>query len=160
MRFSGVLVCALLGGCTTSPEYTLISQSEREFSQVYDAPDLSRSEIYDGSLRWIAENFKSAKSVLEYQNPTDGVMIGNGAINYPCAGLDCVGKGEWRVKFTMKVETKDGKFKTDFKNLVLSLSDGGEVPVQTKADLDAIKPVLLNFGNEMKHSFVSNKSDW
>ena len=164
-----VAVAVGLSGCVTSPVDMPINPSDREFSQIYDVPNMSKGQIYEGSLKWIAENFKSAKSVIEYQNAADGVLIGNGMINYPCAGFECIGKASWRVKFTMKVETKDGKFKTDFKNLLLDMpatvSEFGsypamELPIQTRGDLDAVKPKLLEFGDEMKSSFTASRSDW
>jgi len=165
-----VLALAIgLAGCALSPADKPIAQSEREFSQVYDIPGVSKGEIYEGSLKWIAENFKSAKSVIEYQNPTDGVVIGNGIINYPCSSFECIGKASWRVKFTMKLETKDGKFKTEFKNLLIDMpatvSEFGsypamEVPIQLRGDLDAIKPKLILIGDELKAGLSKKSSDW
>ncbi|MNY79726.1 hypothetical protein D3C86_2204890 [compost metagenome] len=69
----------------------------------------------------------------------------------------------------MKVETKDGKFKTDFKNLLLDIPavvnqfgsyPAMETPIQTQGDLDAVKPKLLEFGNQIKSSLTTDNPDW
>ena len=59
-----VAVAVGLSGCVTSPADMPINPSDREFSQIYDVPNMSKGQIYEGSLKWIAENFGySEKSV-------------------------------------------------------------------------------------------------
>lgn len=158
-----------LTGCAMSPVEMPVNQSDLVFSQVYEAPGIAKEAIYEGSLKWMAENFKSAKSVIEYQNSGDGTVIGNGTINYPCDGFDCVAKASWRVKFTMKIETKDGRFKTDFKNLLIDMpattSAFGsypdmEVPIRLQGDLNAVKPQLLKIGKEIAASLSTKSTSW
>ena len=165
----GAVAAVSLTGCVSAPADKPVNPADTEFAQVYDAPGMSKGQIYEGTLKWIAENFKSAKSVIEYQNANDGVLIGNGMLNYPCNSFDCIGKAAWKVKFIMKVETKDGKFKTDFKNLLLDIPavvnqfgsyPAMETPIQTQGDLDAVKPKLLEFGNQIKSSLTTDNPDW
>ena len=98
-------------------------------------------------------------------------MIGNGIIQYPCNGMECLAKNDWKVPFTIKVEMKDQKFKISFTNIKLSwpasynsgvISPAYDGPINTQEDMNKIKPVLLKFGDDIMASMNSNKSksDW
>lgn len=110
---------------------------------------------------WIAETFKSAKAVIEYENKNDGTIIGNGVIDYPCEGLECFGTSRWRVPFTMRVDTKDDRFRLTFTNVNLELPPpyytAGGSPVTLQGDWDAIKPRLLAFGDQLASSISKGK---
>src|SRR5699024_3353670 len=81
------------------------------FQRVVEAPGNSRDEIYSGTKIWIAENFKSAKAVIELDSKEDGLLIGNGRTAYPCDGSDCFGTGGQTVSFTMRVDMQDDRFR-------------------------------------------------
>ncbi|MBD1584880.1 hypothetical protein [Pseudoalteromonas sp. S16_S37] len=66
---------------------------------------------------------------------------------------------------------KDQKFRISFSNIKLSWpasysagisSPAYDGPINSKADMDAIKPVLLKFGDEILASIGSSKNegDW
>lgn len=160
----------ILTGCA-GQAYQTATQTELNPSQVFDSQGNSKDKIYSSAKMWIAENFKSAKSVIEYDNPSDGVIIGNGRIPYPCEGMECMGKGLWMVDFTMKIEAKDNRFKTSFSNLTLelpmttgtySVAYTEKVPVSKSSDASRINLKLLNFGNEIKQYINrgSSSSSW
>ena len=158
LAFVGIFVsgCAGLEGLEEAPE------SERTFERIVEVPGASKDRIFESTKVWIAQNFTSAKAVLEYENKTEGRIVGNGVINYPCSdGMECLGKGDWKVKFTMQVDIKEQKFKLTFSNLVLSapptytttfVLSGFERPVWQKGDLNSIKPALLKFGDRLATS--------
>lgn len=149
-----------------------ITEEDRTVVQVFDAPGYTKQQIFAGTKMWIASNFKSAKAVLEYEDAAEGTLIGNGVIPYPCKGLmGCLAKADWRVPFTMRVETKDGRFRLTFTNIHLAWdarysagisTPAEDFPVHQRGDLDAIRPVLLEFGDRIKASLSSAKTndDW
>jgi hypothetical protein len=156
-------------GCTGMQQ---ITEADRTFERIVPAPGHSKDEIYDSVKMWIAENFRSAKAVIEYDNKVAGTIIGNGNMKYPCSGLDCIAKNNWTVPFTMRVDTKDEKFRLTFSNLKVSwppsynatvgYQKGHTGPVNTKGDFDAIKPRLLALGEQILSSInngVTN-SNW
>ncbi|MBG32959.1 DUF4468 domain-containing protein [Alcanivorax jadensis] len=163
------LITGLLVGCASMQP---VADEDRTFDRVVEAPGHSKDDIYTATKVWIAENFKSAKSVIELDSKEDGIIIGNGVIPYPCSGMDCMAKSDWSVPFTMRVDIKDSKFKIGFSNIKLSwppsynsvtgASSGHEGPVSTQGDMDKIKPILLGFGDEILSSVNSHKSnsDW
>lgn len=163
-----VLIVFALAGCAGMQP---VKEEDRTFATVVETPGHSRDQIYNSVKIWIAENFRSAKSVIELDSKEEGIIIGNGIINYPCSGMDCMAKHDWKVPFTMRVDMKDEKFRLSFSNIKLSWpasynsgisSPAYNGPVNSQGDMDAIKPVLLKFGDEIKASIGSSKnsSDW
>lgn len=146
-----------------------LTEEEKTFSQVYEAPGLTKDQLFAASKMWIAQNFKSAKAVIEYENKDEGVIIGNGNMQYPCGkGFTCMLKADWRTPFTMKVETKDGKIRLTFSNIHLAWpasyrsgisTSAADFPIRDRDDLDKIKPELLKFGEQIVASAGQVKSD-
>lgn len=161
-------VALVMSGCAGMQP---VAEADRTFDRVVEAPSYSKDQIYTSTKIWIAENFKSAKSVIELDSKEDGIIIGNGIIQYPCSGMECLAKSDWKVPFTMRVDMKDQKFKIRFSNIKLSWpasyssgisSPAYDGPVNSQGDMDVIKPVLLKFGDEILASMNSSKSksDW
>lgn len=154
----------LVSGCAGMEP---VSEADNTITQVYDATGIRKDQMFDLTKIWIAENFRSAKSVIEYENKSDGMVIGNGVIPYPCSGLGCAGRGDWTVPFTMKVEMKDDKFRLTFLNIrmkwpALQYRGAYDGPVRVKAEMDEIKPKLLNLGDQLAESMRKNtiKTNW
>jgi hypothetical protein len=137
---------------------------EAPFEKIFEAPGNSKDQIFDGSKVWIAEKFRSAKAVLEYENKEAGTIIGNGMIPYPCSGWKCMGASGWKVMFTMRVDIKDQRFRLTFSNFrVLGSVPGpnGE-PIGTESSYNNVMNVLIAYGDEMLSSFARDKKkdDW
>lgn len=146
MRY--LFLVLLFVGCTK------ILDADRTLESVYEAPSMTKDQIYSLTKIWIAENFRSAKAVIEYDNKEEGTLIGNGVINYPSSGFDSMIKGDWKATFTMRVDVKDNKFKLTFSNIGLILPGQAgarpyDGPVGQKSDLDKIKAKLQTLGPEI-----------
>ena len=148
-----------------------LTEEDRKTEQVYEVPDQTRDQVFSAARMWIAENFKSAKAVIEYENRDEGTIIGNGVVQYPCKGMACMLKADWTVPFTMRVDTKDGKFRLTFTNIHLAWparyssgirTDAADFPVRRQSDMDIIRPKLLAMGDEIKAQIESGKTsnDW
>lgn len=148
-----------------------LTDQDRTFVEVFQAPGFTKQQVYAGAKIWIAENFRSAKAVTEYDNAEEGVIVGNGNIPYPCKGIKCLATSDWRINFTMKVEAKDERFRLTFTNLRLSwpssYSSGFRTPahddvIYQRSDLDLVRPKLLAFGPEMAASLgiARASEDW
>ena len=155
-----LMVCLMVGfmvGCAGMQPAT-----ETRIEKVIQVQGHKKDFIYDSVRMWIAEYFKSAKRVIEYEDKKTGTIIGNGTIKYPCQGIECMAEGvqNWITLFTMRVDVKDDKFRITFMNLNYS-SGSWERPI-TKSALAAIKPKLLSFGDEIKLYVEQNssKKDW
>lgn len=161
----------LLGasGLAEAKRPTPVADGERTVVQVFDAAGHTRDEIFSASKMWIAENFRSAKAVVEYEDRGEGTIVGNGVIAYPCTGgFACrIRADAWSVGFTMKVESKDDRFRLTFTNVVLKLPSSAygpahDEPVEWKEDMDNIRAKLLEFGPQIvaQLSEAQTSSDW
>jgi hypothetical protein len=126
-------------------------QSDLTITRVVQAPDYTKAEIYAATKIWIAQNFNSAKAVIELDDRDRGQIIGNSILPYPCSGMDCVAKEGWKVRVTMRVDMKDGRFKITFSNLRIIFpprrgDPGGEHPLRTQGTLNDVRPMLLEIG--------------
>lgn len=170
----GIAIAALL--LTASPLVEAkrpepLTEEQRTVSQIYEVPGVTRDQLFVAARMWVAQNFKSAKAVIEYESKDDGTIIGNGNITYPCSGLKCMVTTDWRVNFTMKIECKDGKIRLTFTNINLtwpaSYSSGISVPahdgpVSKPQDMERIRPELLKLGESLVASVgqAGSEDDW
>ncbi|MFK3846638.1 DUF4468 domain-containing protein [Stenotrophomonas sp. NPDC078853] len=126
------------------------------FQKVFDATGMSKEAIYGAGRQWIAENFRSSKAVIEYEDVAEGVIIGQANMPYPCASaMECLGKPDWTVRFTMRMEAREGRFRLTFTNVRLhwpaKVNAGVAQPefegaVRRERDLEKIRPKLEAFG--------------
>ena len=88
---------------------------DRSMQKVHDI-DLTKNEIYDISLEWMARTFFDNKEVIELKDKDNGKIIGkgitmfSGKIGWFSAKIPC--------RFTLMVEAKDNKYRTTYNNLV------------------------------------------
>ena len=94
----------LLAGCVTGPP---LAEKELQYQEVVEI-DADQATIYNKSLQWMAEGFRSAQDVIQYKDEGEGVIIGKGsvAVTYTFA--------PYPTHFTLKIEAKDGRYRVTF----------------------------------------------
>ena len=161
MRVVAMLLSAVLAmGCATAADFAYLDQP---VSKVYEVK-ADKARIFSVGRQWIAENFRSAKAVVEYEDQETGTLIGTGYIPYPCAGdsWECSTQRQvLKLLFTMRMDTKDGKFRLEFTNLKVS-SQYGEVGQMRKSDVPMAERALLAFGDQISNrlSDQQKSADW
>ena len=125
-----------------------------------------KNQIYERSKIFIAENFKSAKAVIEYDNKEQGTLIGNGNVMYPCGNFfTCGALKNVRITFQMRIDVKDEKIRITFNNILAYFppragqrypayvppSEGSERPLSDEEYNDS-KPKLI----ELAHSLIES----
>lgn len=147
---------ALLAGCAGMMP---VATEELTFETVIEAPGQSEDQLFTATKTWIAENFRSAKAVIEYDNREEGTLIGNGVIPMPCTGLGCLGMESWNVPFTMRVDTKPGKFRLTFTNVrATSPATGPSGVAPSQSQFVLIKEKLMGYGPEILAHAEASKS--
>jgi hypothetical protein len=116
-RWLAVPFVATLSGCAGMQQ---ARESDLTITRVIQAPGYTQAQIYASTKIWIAQNFNSAKAVIELDDKDRGQIIGNGILPYPCSAMDCLAKGDWKVHVTIRVDMKDQRFKITFDNLRIS----------------------------------------
>jgi len=102
------VVCSLFSACAN---LQVVPPEQRSIQKVHEI-NLTKNEIYDKSLEWMAQAFHDSKSVIELKDRENGKIIGKGMTSFTnvVAEIPC--------RFTMVLETKDGKYRTSYNNFV------------------------------------------
>lgn len=177
MRIMIALLLAIIA-VTVSPNLEArksqpLNEEERKVAEVFEAEGYSADQIFQGIRMWIAESFESADAVIEYENREEGIVIGNGTMAYPCeGGFTCrIRASSWKVKFTMRAEARDGRFRLTFSNVMLAYPTyrnmgvsmaAYDEPVKDRTDMENIREKLLELGPSIASSLQASASseDW
>jgi hypothetical protein len=134
---------------------------ERSMQKVHEI-DLTKNEIYDVSLEWMARTFFDNKEVIEIKDRENGKIISKGIVMFK-------GKIGWfsadiPCRFTMTLEAKDSKYRTTYNNFVAlhGESQSRPVPLEEKAHVDAVKAKLAVVDEDLFGYLKKSKSnpDW
>jgi hypothetical protein len=74
---------------------------------------VTKDDIFDRTLRWTAQNFRSAKDVIDYQDKPSGTIIAKGII--PNVDYGAMVKGD--LHFTLTIDCRDGKARYNYTNI-------------------------------------------
>jgi hypothetical protein len=154
----GVLSVTVLASCASMP---VAPMEERSVQKVHEI-DLTKNEIYDISLEWMARTFYDNKEVIEIKDKENGKIISKGIVRFK-------GKIGWfsadiPCRFTLTVEAKDNKYRTTYNNFVAlhGESQSRPVPLEEKAYVDAVKAKLAIIDEDLFGYLKKYKSnpDW
>lgn len=124
--------------------------------------DLTRNEIYDLSLEWMAKTFFDTREVIELKDKENGKVIGKGLTSFR-------GKVGWfsadvPCRFTLIVEAKDNRYRTTYTNFVglWGESQTRAEPLVQKKYVDAVKAKITLLDDDLYGYLMKSKSktDW
>lgn len=96
-----------------------IAQESLSFTEVVENPGVSQKELYGRAKLWFADSYKSAKAVIQTDDPEVGQIVGKPLFKFS-PGFFMGGEAvAGNINYTVKVFCKDGKFKydiTDFRH--------------------------------------------
>lgn len=79
-----------------------------ETTEVVKVSNQDQKAIYNKTRQWFSQYFVSGKSVVDYEDPETGTIIGNGIARI---GSDTFGLIQYKIKYNIRIDTKDGKFR-------------------------------------------------
>jgi hypothetical protein len=118
------------------------TSEEMNHDFVFDLSGHARQEIYDRTMRWIANNLRAPKAVIQSEDPETGSIIANGVTTMTAEG-DSVPAG---LAFHLSVDVREGKERVRFLDLQTSRGpDEGwdRIPVEGAWHRGAQKRFLL-----------------
>lgn len=134
-------------------------QMQHEFIKLYDG--ISKDLIFERSIKWIAQNFKSAKQVIDYQDKEAGSIIAKGIIpdvQYT-PSIDSTISYTVSISFTLTFDTKDAKARYSYTNVnAIDKSDfTKDLPLVTESAAFQLKAqeVLENLTEEISTAILS-----
>ncbi len=155
-----IFTLILLSGCVT-PEslgLTPISKDQLETSTIVEIKDSTQAELYERARQFVADSFKSAQAVIQYESKEQGRIIGKGVVG----GYQEAGIGSYYIQynFSFTIDIKNGKARLTTSNYIHAPSNH---PIIYSQELDSLQPEL----NSLRTSFskrmnepASDGGDW
>jgi Domain of unknown function (DUF4468) with TBP-like fold len=106
------LVVALTG-CQTARD---LPPEQTQVEAVHEVAGKTKGEIYNRALEWFAKSITDSKSALEIQDRETGLIMGK--IILPGGASTVIGT-RMPLRVTIKIETKDGKYRATFDGFIL-----------------------------------------
>lgn len=126
MIFAVLLLCCFC----TPPMATIDDEKYQNMVEV----NFKKEEIYNMTLKWMSETFKTHKDVIKYRDLAKGTIIGDAVVEVnPFTGSNGL------EKFTMKIEIKDGGYLMTANNY--SKGDSSDINNQWYHTLKAVQEV-------------------
>lgn len=146
-----------------------------DIESVHVVDGIEKQKIYTASKMWIADQFKSAQDVIQFDDKESGTIIAKGIAEFPCTGMWCLAMKDYWLRFTIRIDTKDGKFKTLYSDLIQEQKPSASVgqfavkmpPMQIYVERD--KKNVSQFVDGMnaslkeyviKNTAVTQSTDW
>jgi hypothetical protein len=106
----GVMITVLLA-LSACANLKVVPPEERQLQKVHEI-NMTKNEIFDKTLEWMAQSFTDSKAVIELKDKENGKIIGKGVTTFTnvVAVIPC--------RFTMIVDIKDNKYRTTYNNFV------------------------------------------
>ena len=120
-KFLLLLVLMLVIVPVGAADYTMppLVDGKILYSEVVQVENTPAKELYARAKLFVAEKYKSAPDVIKLDDPEDGILLVKGFMKVPFHGTDPID-----VWFTMKIETKDNRFRVSAYDFAFS-SKGG-----------------------------------
>lgn len=154
LTLAALALIAPLTACQTTPVAPTESQAVATFG------DLDQRTIYNRARQWFSEYFVDGESVVNYEDPEAGTIIGNGIA---FVGTDPLGVIKYYVKYTLRVDTKDGKARVTTKSgEQYSISSQGKSPVNYSSEAHAAKveAALAEPRAQLEAYIAGGAGDW
>lgn len=120
------------------------STGKVSYTEIVYADSVSKKELFDRSLEWLALNYKSANDVIQLQNEATGKIIAKGLFKEYLSLMGGLTVYDCSVYHTLKIDIKEGRVRIQLTDLYekhyvspSQYSSGGwvEKPIE-----DAINP--------------------
>jgi len=158
-----ILVILLFVSCV-SMEQGFVTDEMRSYAEVVESPGLSQNAIYVAANSWMTTVFKNAHSVIDYADKGEGKIVGS-FDKYVLSGP--VGLSNTRLRTSMTIEAKDGRYRILFTNPTWQWVDtsGGETAPKLIAREDWIMSMRdgwINLAESLKDYVAKYKesSNW
>jgi hypothetical protein len=76
------------------------------YETIIDTLKSNKTELYDASLKWLANTFVDSKEVIQIKDAEKGNIVGSGTLNYTAPGF--IG-GDERLSFMVDIAARDNK---------------------------------------------------
>lgn len=159
IRLAFALITSLALTHCAMPQYSPV-----ESAKVVAAPGWKQKPLFQKSRQWFSEYFVSGESVVDYEDVEAGTIIGKGI---GTIGSDPLGIIQYRIHYTVRIDTKDGRLRVTTKIIKHTNTDHqrtydvGHVPKgrEDKA-IRHMAEIVNNIEKYVTSGAQSASSDW
>lgn len=147
MRKLLLVIVLVLTGC--SGGLTPASDSERLIQLTDRLQKVSIDAFVNDASTWIEKHFTATQTPVKSVDHLTGSLVGQGRVDYPCSGINCLNRGDWDVSFDMHLSLEGDTVVVTFNQInLISPSSSGQpgmiAPIWSKRDMDAVRPELIS----------------
>lgn len=142
------LICILFAALISVSTF---AQEKLTFSEVIPVENLNKADIYAALREWVATSYKSAQDVIQMDDKDAGIIICSALFEYSYGKLQYKAY-EGVIKYTLKLQIKDGRFKAELSNIIHQ-NDKGNSP---KCNLGGITTAELYTDKGLQKKFDNN----
>lgn|GEM_PF-3080386 len=113
-----VLCAAGFGATALRADAQVATREELSHEFIFDLQGITKQQIYDRTMTWIANNLRYPGAVIANEDPDVGLIVANGVSTMTADG-DSVAVS---LSFRMSVDVREGKARVRFLNLQVSRS--------------------------------------
>jgi len=135
-----------------------------ETTEVVEVQNQNQKEIYAKARQWFSQYFVSGKSVVDYEDPETGTIIGNGIAQI---GTDPFGLIKYNIEYNIRIDTKDGKFRVVTKIIKHTNTDtNGTYDVnylskdRESLAVQHVSKIVSDINKYVIDPKIDNKSNW
>ena len=160
-RVAGVALLAIcvvfVTGCKSGPPPEPATEEDLFIRTVSEFPGFSKTELFEGAKIWMG-GLSSDIDVIQYANRDLGTIVGKSS--FPHSRKSRWGTNRFDFRFTVTVETKDGRLRTTFSEMALVAPHGYEEI--RKSDMEAIELRLMAAVDTLAALFQQEppRDDW
>jgi len=149
-----IAIALLLAACAASAPVQMPGET---LEVALDAPGVPKERIFDVTKSWFTDKLAAEEKAIKSENRQDATLVGTAVLPFPCSGAGCIGKHEWAIPFTMRVDIKDGHFNVVFSQVrltwpELSYRPGYEGPIEPYAKWDQVKARLQEIAVDLQQA--------
>lgn len=124
--------------------------------------DQPSTAIVEKSATWAALRFTGANDAA---HRSDETFVIQATMDWPCSGFGCITKTDWRLHFTLQVETKPGRYRVVITNPALSWppstnSTAYNGPIRQKKDQQAAADAITAIVDDLTMYIADTDTDW
>lgn len=146
----------LLSGCATPESMGLIplKKDQAETIKIIDIKGVSKDELHERAKQFVADSFKSAQAVIQYESKEQGRIMGKGVVG----GYTEIGFSSYYISynFSFNIDVKDGKARLTTSNYIHTPSNQ---PIAYIQQFDEIKPGLESLNAAFSQRMLQSASD-
>lgn len=141
------------------------AQAQQKFTveKVITAEGMTKSQIYVKVNEWFATTYNSSNDVIQMNDKEAGIMVGNGSESYFKKGM-AYGCYSGRLKYTIKVSAKEGRYKVELTNWMHTIKRGNapqcELGMLTTAESYATKGMSKKYHNLVWNELKTQATDF